>query len=300
MVTRAAELSWTLCSEVTKDSLLEEHRITHIPSKSMPAHVAGFWMEKCMGSGYMKGIQGGENKQYEYGRDLHVHINPVLFLLLMGMLAASLVHSHSPQLRGILSLIPLPSAWVLLLAEDWENRWILAICKRRGGATFWCHLSSLTPFRIWTSLLCFPSRKRDTEKLEELQYVIALSVSSRISHVGCLWGYFLMLAQSDCCWSQFFQWSLLCEPRLAIPRPHPVGKGPLCWSGVQLQSKLDAHKVVFNDTIENREQKGMRFLSTDLCFKGYFGVRVHLSLGLLPAGGNFQVVPFWEGLNRPP
>lgn len=217
------------------------------------------------------------------------------------MLAASLVHSVVPRVFCVKGLIPLSSDWVLLLAEDWENRWILAICKRRGGAMFWCHLSSLTPFRMWVSLLCFPSRKRDTEKLEELQCVIALSVSSRISHVGCLWGYFLMLAQSGCCWSQLFQWSLLWELRLAIPHPHPVGKGPLHWPGVQLQSKPDAHKVVFSSTVENMEQKGMRFLSTDLCFKGCFGVWVHLSLGLLPAGGNFfKLSLFWEGLNRPP
>lgn len=267
----------------------------------MPGHVAGFWMEKCMEPGCMKGIQGGENKQYEHGRTLHMHTNPALLLLFLGMLAASLVHSMVPRVFCVKSLIPLPSDWVLLLAEDWRNKWMLAICKRRGGAVFWCHLSSLTRFRMWTSLLCFPSRKRDTEKLEELWCVIVLSVTSRISHVGCLWGYFLMLAQFGCCWSQFFQWSLLWELRLAIPHPHAGGKGPLHWPGVQLQSKLDAHKVVFSGTMENREQKRMRFFSTNLCFKGYFGVWVHLSLGFLPAGGNFfKLSLFWEGLNRPP
>lgn len=268
----------------------------------MPAHVAGFWRrQQCMESGYMKGIQGGENKQYEHGRAFHMLVYPALFLLFLGMLAASLMHSMVPRVFCVKGLIPLSSGWVLLLAEDWENRWMLAICKRRGGATFWCHLSSLMPFRMWTSLLCFPSSKRDTEKLDELWCVTALSVSSRISHVGCLWGYFLMLAQFGGCWSHLFQWSLLWELRLAIPHPHPVGMGLLGWPGVQLQSKIDAHKVVFSGTVENREQRGTRFLSPDLCFKGYFGVRVHLSLGLLPAGGNFfKLSLFWEGLNRPP
>lgn len=65
-----------------------------------------------------------------------------------------------------------------------------------------------------------------------------------------------------------------------------VGEGPLHCSGVQLQSNLDAPKVVCSGTVESREQKAMRFLSTDLCFRGCFGVWVHLSLGLLPAGGN--------------
>lgn len=70
------------------------------------------------------------------------------------------------------------------------------------------------------------------------------------------------------------------------------------------ESKLDAHKVhkvVFSGTQENSSRKGKRFISTDLYFKGYFGVRVNLSLGLLPAGGNlFELSFFWEGLNRPP
>lgn len=85
-----------------------------------------------MESGYMKGIQGGETKQYEHGRALHLHVNPALFPLLLGVLAASLVHSMVSRVCCVTSLIPLPSDW----AEDGEKRWILAICKRRGGATF--------------------------------------------------------------------------------------------------------------------------------------------------------------------
>lgn len=81
LVTRTAELSWTLCSEVTKDSLLEEHTITHLPSKSVPARVAGFWMEKCMESGYMKAIQGGE-KQANPCKPCTVSLVPECWLLL--------------------------------------------------------------------------------------------------------------------------------------------------------------------------------------------------------------------------
>lgn len=71
-----------------------------------------------MESEYMKGIQGGENKQYEYGRALHMHVNPALFLLFLGMLAASLVHSIVPRVFCVKGLIPLSSDWVLLLPED--------------------------------------------------------------------------------------------------------------------------------------------------------------------------------------
>lgn len=139
----------------------------------------------------------------------------------LGALAASLVRS---VLCGFQGLIPLPSGWVLLLVEDLEKSWILSICKtgkRKGGATFWYQLSLFTPFRMWTSLLCFPSRKRDTEKIKV--------VCSRISHEGWLIGNFFMLAQFSSCWGQFFQWSLLRELRLAIP----IGKEPLWWPWVE-------------------------------------------------------------------
>lgn len=106
----------------------------------------------------------------------------------LAVLAASLVCSVLCDSQG---LIHLPSDWVLLLVEDLEKSWTLAICKtgkRKGGAMFWYQLSL---FRMWTSLLCFLSRKRDTEKVKV--------VCSRTNNEGWLIVNFFLSAPFSSC-----------------------------------------------------------------------------------------------------
>lgn len=129
--------------------------------------------------GYEMEIQVREKQHNEHGRALQISASPAhSYFYFLGMLAASLLHSVISASQGFPYLWTDPSPVWLSLASGCRFRAQLDIgnlCKtgkRKSGVRFWCNVSLFAPYRMWTSLVCFPSRRGDTERLKVLSCMI--------------------------------------------------------------------------------------------------------------------------------
>lgn len=81
--------------------------------------------------------------------------------------------------------------------------------------------------------------------------MIVQSVSSRISHLGCLWVYLVVLAQCNCCWGQFIPVPSIMGAEVAhSSSTSQLSRGP--YDGQQYSSRINYKLEPFIGSIASR------------------------------------------------